>query len=44
MKTCTKHHREQHYCTSLFYNQINFITLINGDDFDYCGGDIDGAI
>ena len=27
---------------SRFYNQINFfITLINGDDFDYCGGDFD---
>jgi len=25
---------------SRFYNQINFfITLINGGDFDYCGGD-----
>ena len=27
-----------------FYNQINFfITLINGGDFDKCGGDIDGV-
>jgi hypothetical protein len=39
-----KNIRGKNYCTSRFYNQINFfITLINGGDFDKCGGDIDGG-